>query len=74
MIDFEEDVPDNDAQRLQHSVEGIAQGIQQALDTASRGRLLRAGLQVTSPQPLHLHTPSFPPPLLHPCFQFCPGQ
>ena len=58
MIDFEEDVPDNDAQRLQHKVQDIAQGIQQALDTASRGRLLKDGLQVSSPQPLLLHTPS----------------
>ena len=34
MIDFEEDVPLSDAQRLQHQVQDIAKGVQQALDTA----------------------------------------
>lgn len=46
MIDFEEDVPLSDAQRLQHQVQDIAKGVQQALDTASKGRLLKSGLQV----------------------------
>ena len=46
MIDFEEDVPLSDAQRLQHQVQDIAKGLQQALDTASKGRLLKSGLQV----------------------------
>ena len=46
MIDFEEDVPLSDAQRLQQQVQDIAKGVQQALDTASKGRLLKSGLQV----------------------------
>ena len=46
MIDFEEDVPDNDVQRLQQQVQQVAEGVQQALATASKGRLLTAGLQV----------------------------
>ena len=47
MIDFEEDVPLRDAQRLQAKVRDIAHGVQRALDTASKGRLLKAGLQVS---------------------------
>lgn len=46
MIDFEEDVPVDDVQRLQQQVQGVAEGVQQALATASKGRLLTAGLQV----------------------------
>lgn len=46
MIDFEEDVPDSDMQRLQQRVQEVGEGVQQALGTASRGRLLTAGLQV----------------------------
>lgn len=49
MVDFEEDVPDSDMPRMQQRVQEMAQGVQQALDTATRGRLLTAGLQVTSP-------------------------
>ena len=45
MIDFEEDVPDNDVQRLHQQVQQVAEGVQQALATASKGRLLTAGLQ-----------------------------
>ena len=48
MIDFEEDVPANDVERLQSSVRQVAEGVQQALDTAGKGRLLKAGLQVSS--------------------------
>lgn len=51
MIDFEEDVPDSDMQRLQQRVQEVGEGVQQALGTASRGRLLTAGLQVTLPNP-----------------------
>ena len=47
MIDFEEDVPVDDVQRLQQQVQGVAKGVQQALATASKGRLLTAGLQVS---------------------------
>ncbi|DBB01794.1 hypothetical protein WJX77_008352 [Trebouxia sp. C0004] len=46
MIDFEEDVPVTDAQRLQKQVQAIMSGVKEALDTASKGRLLQAGLQV----------------------------
>ncbi len=46
MIDFEEDVPVTDAQRLQKQVQDIGSGVKEALDTASKGRLLKAGLQV----------------------------
>ena len=46
MIDFEEDVPVTDAQRLQKQVQEIGSGVKEALDTASKGRLLKAGLQV----------------------------
>ena len=46
MIDFEEDVPDDDVLRLQQQVQQVAEGVQQALATASKGRLLTAGLQV----------------------------
>ena len=53
MIDFEEDVPLADAQRLEDAVQTIRAGVQEALATASRGRLLKAGLQVSS------HTTSF---------------
>ena len=51
MIDFEEDVPDSDMQRLQQRVQEVGEGVQQALGTASRGRLLTAGLQVSLPTP-----------------------
>lgn len=47
MIDFEEDVPARDMQRLQAKVRDIGSGVQRALDTASKGRLLKAGLQVS---------------------------
>ena len=47
MIDFEEDVPENDVQQLQQQVQEVAKGVQQALATASKGRLLTAGLQVS---------------------------
>ena len=46
MIDFEEDVPLDNTQQLQQRVQEILQGVQQALATASKGRLLKAGLQV----------------------------
>ncbi len=46
MIDFEEDVPVTDAQRLQTQVQEIGSGVKEALDTASKGRLLKTGLQV----------------------------
>ncbi|KAL0039327.1 hypothetical protein WJX79_003589 [Trebouxia sp. C0005] len=46
MIDFEEDVPVTDAQRLQKHVQDMSSGVKEALDTASKGRLLKAGLQV----------------------------
>ncbi len=49
MIDFEEDVPVTDAQRLQKQVRDISSGVKEALDTASKGRLLKAGLQVGCP-------------------------
>ena len=48
MIDFQEDVPVKDAQRLQNQVQDIGSGVKEALDTASKGRLLKAGLQVGS--------------------------
>ncbi len=47
MIDFEEDVPVTDAQRLQKQAQDISSGVKEALDTASKGRLLKAGLQVS---------------------------
>lgn len=49
MIDFEEDVPVTDAQRLQKQLQDISSGVTEALDTASKGRLLKAGLQVGGP-------------------------
>lgn len=52
MIDFEEDVPDSDVQRLQQGVGEVGEGVRRALATASKGRLLTAGLQVSwSPTP-----------------------
>ena len=47
MIAFEEDVPPPDTQRLQQQVREIGDEVQQALATASKGRLLKAGLQVS---------------------------
>lgn len=47
MIDFEEDAPDSDVQRLQQGVREVGEGVKRALATASKGRLLTAGLQVT---------------------------
>ena len=47
MIDLEEDVPVHDVQRVQRQVQEVAVGVQQALATASKGRLLTAGLQIS---------------------------
>ncbi|GAX77543.1 hypothetical protein CEUSTIGMA_g4987.t1 [Chlamydomonas eustigma] len=45
-LDFDEDMPDMDMQRLKQSVASIQQGIEGALRTARQSTLLRQGLQV----------------------------
>ncbi|KAL6753434.1 hypothetical protein V8C86DRAFT_3028768 [Haematococcus lacustris] len=45
-IDFDEDLPALDTQRLQQQVEGLQAGIEGALRTSRQGTLLRQGLSV----------------------------
>ena len=45
-IDFDDEVPPVDTQKLSTAVQDVQQAVEEALGTARRGRVLQGGVQV----------------------------